>query len=95
MCAAGGSVGVSHTEQHERLRRSLPDGLRQHGTDVAAAPCGALEGAMKLRAGGQGGGLIRGLRQPGPLKITDSPSLIIIPQLRILCQVQCLTQYNR
>lgn len=73
---------MSHAEQHERLRRSLPDGVRQHGIDVAAAPCGALRGALKHRTGGQGGGLTRGLHQPGPLKIPDS--LIIIPQYRIL-----------
>lgn len=78
-------MGVSHTEQHERLRRSLPDGVRQHGIDVAAAPCGALAGAVKHRAGGQGGGLTGGLHQPGPLKIPDS--LIIIAQLRPVCTV--------
>lgn len=93
VCAAGGSVGVSHTEHRERLPRSLPDGVRQHGIDVAAAPSGALGGGVKHRTGGQGGGLIRGLHQPGPLKIPAS-LLIIIPQLRLLCQVQYLTQYD-
>lgn len=73
VCAAGGSVGASHTEQYERLRRSLPDGVRRHGIDVAAAPCGALGGTVKHQAGG--GGPIRGLHQPGPLKIPE-PSFL-------------------